>query len=569
LTTTPNLALPYPELTDTADVPRDIKALADKLDALLGGGSGGGGGTGTVPLAAAPVLNVGQVGQIRAGRQLSVADFTSLGLSSPIGLWNLSNLTNLGSDGRPLVNLGAVPFDTGINGLATTAARFSGSIGQALYTVDSGAADPFRIRTGSWGCWFRTAKRGVTQYVMSKVNATAVSVWGLALTTTVAAVVCDGTTFTSAPGVSDVCDDRWHFVVGTADGTTVRCYIDGVLEGTLAFGPLNATGGSAPVNIGGYGADSGTAASSPHFGRVDEAFVTADILTEDQIRLLYAVRLSHTLGTIPTAARLAVHRRRKGSALAVADFSTQPIRLHNFTAGALTDQGSGGVALTNNNPATVLPVAGADGTLGNAFTFNGIAGSWVGSTDTGLPGGLTARSYGCWFKTASGSTVTMMAWGTINTGDARMDTVGGPLRAISGGDVITGPFISDGQWHQAIVTEDNTAGDLVKRKLYVDGRLVGGSTVMTSLTLAGANSFRIGAASNASAPFTGQIDGAFVTGYAMTTQEVLGLYAKGSQDLGASPKNAGDHVERLDAASVLAVFDTLESQHTVDLGVVA
>jgi hypothetical protein len=33
--TTPNLALPYPELTDPADVPADIKRLADKLDALV------------------------------------------------------------------------------------------------------------------------------------------------------------------------------------------------------------------------------------------------------------------------------------------------------------------------------------------------------------------------------------------------------------------------------------------------------------------------------------------------------------------------------------------------------
>src|SRR4029077_86633 len=30
---TPNLGLPYPSATDTADIPRDIKALADKLDA--------------------------------------------------------------------------------------------------------------------------------------------------------------------------------------------------------------------------------------------------------------------------------------------------------------------------------------------------------------------------------------------------------------------------------------------------------------------------------------------------------------------------------------------------------
>ena len=32
---TPNLALPYPELSDNADVPQDIRALADKLDAIL------------------------------------------------------------------------------------------------------------------------------------------------------------------------------------------------------------------------------------------------------------------------------------------------------------------------------------------------------------------------------------------------------------------------------------------------------------------------------------------------------------------------------------------------------
>lgn len=33
---TPNYALPYPQLSDTADVPRDIQALAVKLDAMPG-----------------------------------------------------------------------------------------------------------------------------------------------------------------------------------------------------------------------------------------------------------------------------------------------------------------------------------------------------------------------------------------------------------------------------------------------------------------------------------------------------------------------------------------------------
>lgn len=34
--TTPGAALPYPTLPDTPDVPRDVKALADAVDALLG-----------------------------------------------------------------------------------------------------------------------------------------------------------------------------------------------------------------------------------------------------------------------------------------------------------------------------------------------------------------------------------------------------------------------------------------------------------------------------------------------------------------------------------------------------
>jgi hypothetical protein len=93
---------------------------------------------------------------------------------------------------------------------------------------------------------------------------------------------------------------------------------------------------------------------------------------------------------------------------------------------------------------------------------------------------------------------------------------------------------------------------------------------MNATTLVGgANSFRVGATTDGTMPFTGQIDGVFVTGYAMTTDEVLRLYAKGSQALAPSPKNAGDHVEALQSDGVLFIGDTLESQHTVDLGVTA
>jgi hypothetical protein len=545
---------------------QDVQGPFYDLRAYLNSAAGSPGGGVTSVLAAAPVLDVGAVGQVRAGRQLAPAQFTALGLSVPLGLWNLGDLTDISGNGRVLSNKGAVTFGAGINGLATTAAVFSGSTGQALYIADTGAADPLRIKTGSWGCWFRTAKRGTAQRLVTKMSAAAGNfAWALTLQASNAlevATYTDGTAGAAITGISDVADDRWHFAVATIDGTTQRLYVDGVLETSGTVGPAFA--GSGPFNIGAAGADGATNGTLPHFGRVDEAFVTADVLSEDQVRQLYAAKIAHGLGIAPTGVRLNVHRRRKGAAFVVADFTTQPLRLHNFTGGSAADEGSNGVVLAGAN--VTGGVAGPDGTP-NAVHFAGTGN--LSATDAGLPAALASRSYGCWFKTTT-SAGAMVTWGTFTTADARLIVSSGAIASQSGADGIAGPYVADGQWHFAVATEDNAAGDGVRRKLYLDGRLVGNSTVLNTLTLAGANRFRIGVNQDGTSGFfTGQIDGAFVTGYAMDAAEVARLYAKGSQDLGASPKNPGDHVERVDATDVYFVGDTLDSQHTIDLGVTA
>lgn len=603
--TTTRLGLPYPVPADGVDVPRDIQALANELapDTVIftqgthaarpaAGMTGGGrfyfatdaddlyyddGTTWTTittdPLITVnyPVLDVGMTGQIRAGRQLTTADFTSMGLVEPVGLFNLSDLTNLGTGGA-LVNKGAVPFGAGINGDAATSAVFAGSTGQALYIADIGAGDPFRIRTGSWGCWFRTAKRGTTQEMFGKRSASTYLFMFYVGTNNVVTVgvSINGTTNTDTVGVSDVCDDRWHFTVGTFDGTKTSLYVDGVLEAvTSVSGAIGSV--AAPLNIGAAAADSGTAAANPSYGRVDEAFVTHDILTEDQIRNLYCARLPHLLPATPSRVSLNVRRRRRGGPLAAADFPTQPVRLHNFTAGALTDQGTGNVALTNNG--TAISVAGADGTPQGAFSFAGAQN--LSASDAGLPAALTPRSYGCWLKTTNVTSLgAVMCWGTYGSADARIhihNAPAGAIRCSSAADEFNGPFVADGQWHHVVVIEDNAAGDGMKRKLWVDGRLVGGSTVLNSITLAGANKFRVGILNDggSSWPFIGQIDGVFVTADALTAAHVAALYAKGTEALAPSPKNAGDHVEALEAAAVLATFDSLETTALIDLGVTA
>jgi hypothetical protein len=177
-------------------------------------------------LSAIQVQDVGNLGQIRAGRVLTPSDFTNMGLSTPLGLWNLGTVNDASGNARNLTNKGAVTFDIGITGSASEAAVFTGSTGQAFYIADTGAADPFRIRTGSWGCWFRTAKRGVVQYLIAKHRDGGLLSWGASISAGNLMQTnssTDGTAIVSTGGTTDVADDRWHFVVVTYDAYASGC----------------------------------------------------------------------------------------------------------------------------------------------------------------------------------------------------------------------------------------------------------------------------------------------------------------------------------------------------------
>lgn len=517
-------------------------------------------------ITAQPVLDVGLVGQIRAGRQLTAADFTNMGLSAPLGLWNLSDLTDVSGNGRNLLNKGAVTFDKGIHGLAATAAKFTGTVGQALY-LSSPAADPFAIKTGSFGCWFKTAKRGTAQILLGKWGAAAASCWIFYISATnqlhldynIGAGAVGG-----PDGISDVVDDRWHFGVCTFDGTLLKFYVDSVLELTSNLaGQFNQ--GNGPFNIGIGSADAASAGATPNYGRVDEAFVTNEVLSEDQVRNLYCAKIPHALGAAPSRTSLNVRRRRRNPVLALADFTTQPLRLYNFSAGSLGDEGSHGIALNNSGGVTTSSV---DGKPDNAYSFFG-SNQVLLNNDTNLPALLTKRSYGCWFKTTMVTSGGLVGWGA-NQGDIRLVVEPAPsnLTAWTPGGAISGPFVSDGMWHLAIVVEDDTAVD-GKQKLYLDGRLAVVGMILGSAALAGVNRFCVGRKPDSTGSFAGQIDSVFVCGYAMTTDEIYKIYAKGSQTLASSPKNVGDHVEAMNATDILATFDTLETTAQVDLGVAA
>lgn len=534
---------------------------------------------GSDPLSAAiatrSILDVGVDTQTRAGRQLALADFTTLlGLSAPVGLWNLGDTSDISGNSRTLSNKGTVTFGAGITGAATEAAIFTGSTAQALYIADTGGADPFRIRTGSWGCWFKTAKRGTFQMLISKdhasTNANKSYYIGVDSTTNsiqASATVDTSATVINATGTTIVTDDRWHFAVATFDGNRTALYIDGVLE-IVAEGNGLLNPSPSPFNIGGRQADGSTIANLPHYGRVDEAFVTGDVLTLRQIRLLYALKLAHGLAITPQTARVSVRPRSRGAALVSGDFPTQPLRLHNFTAGALTDAGSNNVTLTNNN--TAVAVAGADGTANGAFQFIGGSSQYLSSTDTGLPSGTATVTMGCWAKIRDLAMSSILNYGSAVNTERLVYQTGGAVRLFdNSGEIDSVIYIADGNWHFIVAIWDAAAADGLVKKLYIDGRLaVSGTASVQSITLGGANAFRVGRRVAAGTNyFSGSIDSVFVCDYALTASAIASLYAKGSLALGVSPKNPGDHVELIDATNMYVVGDTLESQHQIDLGV--
>lgn len=522
------------------------------------------------------VFDVGVDSQIRAGRELSATDFTNMGLSAPIGLWNLSNTNDSSGNGRNLTNKGAVGFSDGISGLATTAARFSGSSSQALYILDTGASDPFRVKTGTIGCWFKSGKRGANQTCVSK-RGSASGQWGWQLgakITNVAIFGCGstGSNYVYAVGVTDVCDDRWHFIVAVADSSGATLYVDGVAEAFVSI-PGSIFGSSEPLNIGGYEGDGSTSTAEPVAGLIDEVFITSEILSPDQIRNLYCVKIAHSLGSVPKRASINVTRKKRGAALSTSDFPSSPLRLYNFSAGSLADAGLNNVTLTaSGSPDSV---SGVDGSLGNAYKLKSSASSQLISTDTGLPSGLNTRSFGLWVNQSSvGADQALISWGSGSAASANalfLNPSGVVVaRTLAGGYTdLNGSFINDGKWHFIVMVEDNAPFDGIKRKMYVDGVCVASDTALGSITLAGANRFRIGQWADGIGgglpTFDGVVDGVFVCNYALTREDIVALYAKGSQNLPVSPKNAGDHIEAMTSTNLYCVFDTIQPTDQIDM----
>ncbi len=208
-------------------------------------------------------------------------------------------------------NAGAVPYDTWMNGLTAV-------------TVEA-----WVNTTATSGTRFVVARTGNTNYNYGLAVINGKAFMGLRTTST----------SLGATGTTNVADGLWHHLVGTWDGTTLRIYVDGVLDGTASLSGTMTTAANG-LQVGGRGAN--------YFvGSIDEAAVYSSALSASRIAAHYGAG---------TSSAPAVTAALTGTGALTA--SVVPVRI---AAAALT--GTGGLA------ASVVPVGVAAAVLAGTGGF--------------------------------------------------------------------------------------------------------------------------------------------------------------------------------------------------------
>lgn len=97
-----------------------------------------------------------------------------------------------------------------------------------------------------------------------------------------------GSGYQQVSSTKSINDGVWHFVTGTSDGTNLKVYIDGNLDGTQAWAndPVYDSGNNrVRIGVNNYGGDTHVSYWS---GSIDEVCLVSSALTAKQIRQIYA-----------------------------------------------------------------------------------------------------------------------------------------------------------------------------------------------------------------------------------------------------------------------------------------
>ena len=303
--------------------------------------------------------------------------------------------------------------------------------------------------------------------------------------------------------------DRWHHIVASYDGATMRLYINGLSQASAAA-TASSVGNPLAFRVG-WGPD---AASADHFhGRIDDAAVYPTALSQARIQAHYIAGRSYR-DVIMDTDPVAYWRLGEASGTTAASQTTtnngtyvgSPARI---PGGAIAGDADGALKLNGSQYVEVADSASLDTLTNTGLTLE----IWLKRRTVGAAAGVYHNLFS---KGCDSQELVLYA----QTGEVQF------YKSCSGSPPLAraGTLISDTNWHHVIATKAGSA-----RKIYLDG--VDVTTLGTDQSIATSTvPLRLGTWDSGGGLedfIDGQIDDAAVYNRALTAQEAKLHYDAG------------------------------------------
>ena len=394
--------------------------------------------------------------------QLRLASALNDGL---VGYWSFDGPdmnwgTGIATDASGQGNNGVV------SGMATTTAPAAGVAGQALRFDGSNDvvvvtdSDSLSLSGGSWSAfaWVNSRSVGTTATIIRKLTGDYV----VALVSSKAYCAQEGTDTNVG---STLNNNTWHLVGCTYDGTTLRSYLDGVVQGSPAASVGADANGSLVI-----GAGDASGGSQQSNGRIDEPRIYNRALSAAEVAYLYNKNAPQNRTTLNKQ-----KNQPNDGLVGYWNFDGNNMNWSASTAEAVDASGQG----NNGNVTNFGQEAVRPGVVGQALKFDN-TNDVISMGASGLTGDITA-TWSAWIKTNStvsndyqaiaiiGSTAALGAFGPfLNIGGVGVlsaEYAGGNNCATAAG------VITPGQWYHVVATK--TAGAInTTTTIYVNGAAV-------------------------------------------------------------------------------------------------
>lgn len=292
-----------------------------------------------------------------------------------------------------------------------------------------------------------------------------------------------------------------HMVTGTWDGTTLSCYVDGVLTNSATPGAATIPASGTSFGI------SGVSGGSYLTGSFQQAGFWPHAMSAKEVTGLYNLGATDYVTLVKRTPGLIRYYRLDDTTTTARDASPSAV------------DGSYVAPYTQSQPGLII-----DPDSCTKFGSDG----YVNVPTTGLPTGNAAFSLLAWFKTTpNGANQILMEMGSAaTTSGAHLWITSGNLFACglygSGHDLVSTSTVTDNLPHQGAMTWDGTTA-----RLYLDGVQITSSATLGPATLTYGSTF-LGRNILGDGPLAGLLDEVQIYNTALTATQIAANYTTGT-----------------------------------------